>query len=182
MKFTPLKIPDVFIVEPNIFEDERGAFYETYRKDLLEKHLGREIHFVQDNHSISKQGYIRGLHYQALPMQQDKLVRVIRGEVFDVAIDLRQKSPTYGQYVSEILSSKNRKQLFIPAGFAHGFLTLSPEAECCYKVTNYYSPENEGCLLWNDTKINIVWPYNLNAIHLSEKDKKGLTFNQIKLF
>lgn len=182
MKFTPLKIPDIFIIEPNIFEDERGALYESYRKDLLEKYLGRAIHFLQDNHSISKQGCIRGLHYQTAPMHQDKLVRVVRGEIFDVVIDLRERSNTYGKYVSQILSAENRKQLFIPTGFAHGFLTLSQEAELCYKLTNYYSPKNEHCLLWNDLEVNIDWPYDLNLVHISARDKKGLPFNQVKTF
>ena len=138
MKVTPLKIPDVLLIEPRVFEDARGFFFESFREDIFQKETSLKTSFVQDNHSKSSRGVIRGLHYQLPPYAQAKLVRVIQGEVFDVVVDLRRSSPTFGQYITEFLSDKNRKQLWIPEGFAHGFMTLSETSEFLYKTTNYY--------------------------------------------
>ena len=137
MKVTPLKIPDVKLIEPDVFEDERGFFFESFNQQKFNEAIGQDVTFVQDNHSKSSKGVLRGLHYQEAPFEQGKLVRVIAGEVFDVAVDIRKGSPTYGQWVSEILSAENKKQLWIPEGFAHGFLTISSEAEFIYKTTSY---------------------------------------------
>ena len=173
MKVTPLKIPDVKLIEPVFFEDERGFFYESFNPHKFNEAIGQEITFVQDNHSKSSQGVLRGLHYQEAPFEQGKLVRVIAGEVFDVAVDIRKESTSYGQWVSEILSESNKKQLWIPEGFAHGFLVLSDEAEIIYKTTDFYSPEYEHCLKYNDKKINITWPSISSQYLLSSKDAKG---------
>jgi dTDP-4-dehydrorhamnose 3,5-epimerase len=143
MKVTPLKITDVKLIEPDVFEDERGFFYESFNQQKFNEAIGQNITFVQDNHSKSSKGVLRGLHYQEAPFAQGKLVRVVAGKVFDVAVDIRRDSPTYGQWVSEILSAENKKQLWIPEGFAHGFLTLSHECEFLYKTTNYYSKKHE---------------------------------------
>lgn len=181
MKITPLNIPDLLVIEPQVFEDERGFFFESFRQDLFQKEMSLDISFVQDNHSKSYQGTLRGLHYQLPPYAQGKLVRVIQGEVLDIAVDIRQSSPTFGQYAAQILSDKNKKQLYIPEGFAHGFLTLSSTSEFLYKTTNFYQPQSERCILWNDTTINILWPENLN-IQLSPKDLKGQALNESELF
>ncbi len=181
MKVTPLSIPDVFLIEPRVFEDARGFFFESFREDIFRKETSLNVSFVQDNHSKSKQGVLRGLHYQMPPHAQAKLVRVIEGEVLDIALDIRESSPTCGQYISEILSSDNKKQLFIPEGFAHGFLTLSKTSEFLYKTTDFYCPENERCILWNDPTLNIKWPENLN-IELSVKDLLGQSFKSSELF
>ena len=173
MKATPLKIPDVKLIEPEVFEDERGSFYESFNQQEFNDAVGQEITFVQDNQSKSKRGVLRGLHYQEQPLTQGKLVRVIFGEVFDVAVDIRKNSATYGQWVAETLSSNNKKQLWIPEGFAHGFLVLSDEAEIIYKTTDFYSPEHEHCLKYNDKKINITWPSISSQYLLSPKDTKG---------
>ena len=173
MKVTPLKIPDVKLIEPDVFEDERGFFYESFNQKKFNEAIGQEITFVQDNHSKSSKGVLRGLHYQEAPFEQGKLVRVVAGEVFDVAVDIREESPTYGQWVSEILSAQNKKQLWIPEGFAHGFLVLSDEAEIIYKTTEFYSPEHEYCLKYNDKKINITWPSISSQYLLSPKDARG---------
>jgi dTDP-4-dehydrorhamnose 3,5-epimerase len=181
MKVTPLSIHDVLLIEPRVFEDARGFFFESFRVDVFRKETSLNVSFVQDNHSKSSQGVLRGLHYQILPHAQGKLVRVIQGEVLDIAVDLRQSSATFGQYVSEILSSENKKQLFIPEGFAHGFLTLSKTAEVFYKTTDFYHPESERCILWNDATLNIKWPENLK-IQLSPKDLLGQSFKSSELF
>jgi dTDP-4-dehydrorhamnose 3,5-epimerase len=181
MKVTTLKIPDVLLIEPSVFEDSRGFFFESFRQDIFQKEASLDISFVQDNHSKSYQGIIRGLHYQLPPHAQGKLVRVIQGEVLDIAVDIRQSSPTFGQYVAQILSDKNKKQLYIPEGFAHGFLTLSNTSEFLYKTTDFYQPQSERCILWNDTTLNILWPENLN-IQLSPKDLKGQTLSESELF
>jgi len=178
MKATPLKIPDVLLIEPHVFEDARGFFFESFREDVFRKETSLNVSFVQDNHSKSVRGVLRGLHYQLPPHAQAKLVRVIQGEVLDVAVDIRKSSPTYGQYIAEILSSDNKKQLYIPEGFAHGFLTLSVTAEFLYKTTNFYHPESERCILWNDSILNISWPKDLN-IQLSPKDLSGISFDQV---
>jgi dTDP-4-dehydrorhamnose 3,5-epimerase len=181
MKVTPLNIPDVLLIEPRVFEDARGFFFESYREDVFRKETSLNVSFVQDNHSKSVKGVLRGLHYQLPPHEQGKLVRVIQGEVLDVAVDLRKSSPTCGQYIAEILSCDNKKQLYIPEGFAHGFLTLSDTSEFLYKTTDFYHPESERCILWNDSILNIGWPKDLN-IQLSPKDLAGNSFNSSGIF
>jgi dTDP-4-dehydrorhamnose 3,5-epimerase len=180
MKVTPLNIPDVLLIEPQVFGDERGFFYESFNQNKFEEAIGRKINFVQDNHSKSVKGVLRGLHYQLTPKAQGKIVRVIQGEVFDVAVDLRQSSPTFGKWVGEILSSDNKKQLWIPEGFAHGFLTLSDTAEFLYKTTDFYSPEHEQSILWDDETIRIDWP--TKDVSLSSKDNAALSFKEAKYF
>jgi dTDP-4-dehydrorhamnose 3,5-epimerase len=179
MKVTPLKIPDVLLIEPRVFEDARGFFFESFREDVFKKETSLNVSFLQDNHSKSSQGVLRGLHYQLPPHAQAKLVRVIQGEVLDVAVDIRKSSPTCGQYIAEILSGENKKQLYVPEGFAHGFLTLSDTSEFLYKTTDFYHPESERCILWNDSILNINWPKDLN-IQLSSKDLLGMSFDQIE--
>ena len=171
MKATSLAIPEVILFEPTVFTDERGFFFESFNHKKFEEAVGYSVNFVQDNHSKSTKGVLRGLHYQLPPMAQGKLVRVTQGEVFDVAVDIRKNSPTFGKWVGEKLSANNKKQLWVPEGFAHGFLTLSDTAEFLYKVTNYYSTEHEQCIVWNDADISIQWGIN-NPI-LSNKDKKS---------
>jgi dTDP-4-dehydrorhamnose 3,5-epimerase len=178
MKVTPLNIPDVLLIEPHVFEDARGFFFESFREDIFRKETSLNVSFVQDNHSKSVKGVLRGLHYQLPPHAQAKLVRVIQGEVLDVAVDIRKSSPTCGQYIAEILSGDNKKQLYIPEGFAHGFLTLSKTSEFLYKTTNFYHPESERCIRWNDAILNIAWPSDLN-IQLSPKDLLGISFAHI---
>lgn len=172
MKITNTAIPDVKIIQPQLFEDERGLIYESYNQQQFEAALGQQVHFVQDNHSLSYKGVLRGLHYQLAPMAQAKLVRVTQGEVFDVAVDLRKESPTYQQWVGAYLSAENRQQLWIPEGFAHGFYVLSDVAECLYKVTNHYSKHHEKAIAWNDPQLNIDWPLN-GTPNLSDKDKNA---------
>ncbi len=181
MKVTPLNIPDVLLIEPRVFEDARGFFFESFRADVFRKETSLDVLFVQDNHSRSSQGVLRGLHYQLPPHAQGKLVRVIQGEVLDIAVDIRKSSPTCGQYVAVILSSDNKKQLYIPEGFAHGFLTLSDTSEFLYKTTDFYHPECERCIPWNDATLNINWPKDLN-IQLSPKDLAGNSFNSSEIF
>jgi dTDP-4-dehydrorhamnose 3,5-epimerase len=174
MKVTPLEIPDVLLLEPDVIKDERGFFFESYNQQKIQLAIGQELNFVQDNHSKSTRGVIRGLHYQKKPRSQGKLVRVIYGEVFDVAVDIRKSSPTFGKWLGVTLSSDNRKQIWIPEGFAHGFLTLSEFSEFLYKTTDFYSPEYESSILWSDQDLNINWPYK-NPF-LSEKDKLAQSF------
>jgi dTDP-4-dehydrorhamnose 3,5-epimerase len=181
MKVTPLSIPDVLLIEPRVFEDARGFFFESFREDFFRKETSLNVSFVQDNHSKSSQGVLRGLHYQMPPHAQGKLVRVLQGEVLDIAVDIRESSPTCGQYIAEILSSDNKKQLYIPEGFAHGFLTLSDTSEFLYKTTDFYHPESERCILWNDATLNINWPENFR-IKLSPKDLLGQSFKSSELF
>jgi dTDP-4-dehydrorhamnose 3,5-epimerase len=181
MKATPLSIPDVLLIEPEVFEDARGFFFESFREDIFRKETSLNISFVQDNHSKSSKGVLRGLHYQLPPHAQGKLVRVLEGEVLDVAVDIRKSSPTCGKYVTEILSSDNKKQLFIPDGFAHGFLTLSDTSEFLYKTTDFYYPQSERCILWNDTTLNIEWPKNIDILP-SSKDLDGAIFNLSEIF
>ncbi len=180
MKVTPLAIPDILLIEPKIFGDERGFFYESYNQRQFEEAVGRKVTFVQDNHSRSVKGVLRGLHYQ-IQQPQGKLVRVVEGKVFDVAVDLRKGSATFGQWVGEILSVENKRQLWVPEGFAHGFLVLSDHAEFLYKTTDYYAPEFERCILWNDCMINVSWPINSQP-SLSAKDSNGLLFDQAEVF
>ena len=174
MKVTPLHIADVLLIEPEIFGDDRGYFFESFNQENFKKVTGKKINFVQDNHSKSIKGVLRGLHYQLPPKAQGKLVRVMQGEVFDVVVDLRQTSVTFGKWVGETLSAENKKQIWIPEGFAHGFLTLSDTAEFLYKTTNFYSLEHERSISWNDPNIGINWP-DINIV-LSAKDKVASTF------
>lgn len=175
MKFTPTAIKEVVIIEPDVFGDNRGFFMETFRRDLFRAH-GINAEFVQWNHSSSVKNTLRGLHYQALK-PQGKLVRVIQGEVYDVAVDIRFGSPTFGKWAAEILSAENKKQLFVPAGFAHGFCVLSETAEFIYACTDYYHPQNEKGIIWNDPDLAIPWP--VKDPILSEKDKHYPRFSEI---
>ena len=169
MKFTRTTIPDVIIIEPTIHGDERGYFVETYRHDKLEEFLGYTINFVQDNESKSSKGVLRGLHYQLPPAAQTKLVRVIQGSVLDVAVDIRKDSPTFGQHVAVELTAENKKQLFVPRGFAHGFVVLEDDTVFAYKVDNYYSPENDRGVAFDDPAIGVNW--KIKNLKLSDKDK-----------
>ena len=161
MRATRLAIPDVVLIEPKVFGDARGFFYESFNAQAFQEATGLDVEFVQDNHSKSQQHVLRGLHYQVAPKAQGKLVRVVQGEVFDVAVDIRKDSPTYGQWVGEVLSADNKKQLWIPPGLAHGFLVTSESAEFLYKTTDYYHPEHERSLLWSDPAIGIDWPLHV---------------------
>ena len=181
MKVTSTKIPEVKIIEPAVFEDERGFFFESFNHKRFEEAIGRKVNFVQDNHSKSSKGVLRGLHYQLPPHAQGKLVRVVQGEVFDVAVDTRKSSPTFGQWVAETLSAENKKQLWIPEGFAHGFLTLSETAEFLYKTTDYYAKESERCIRWDDATVKIQWPHNINPL-VSEKDSTATIFTKAEVF
>ncbi|MEW6512975.1 MAG: dTDP-4-dehydrorhamnose 3,5-epimerase [Pseudomonadota bacterium] len=178
---TPTAIPDVLIIEPKVFGDARGFFFESYNRQAFKEATGLDVDFVQDNHSKSAKGVLRGLHYQLPPKAQGKLVRVVQGEVFDVAVDIRKSSPTFGKWVGDILSAENKKQLWIPPGFAHGFLTLSDTAEFLYKTTDYYSPEHERGLLWSDPALGIPWPIE-GAPQLAAKDAAAPTLTQAEVF
>jgi dTDP-4-dehydrorhamnose 3,5-epimerase len=180
MKVTPLAISDVLLIEPQVFGDDRGFFFESFNQNKFEEATGLKVTFVQDNHSKSIKGVLRGLHYQLPPMAQGKLVRVIQGEVFDVAVDLRQSSSSFGKWVGEILSANNRKQMWIPEGFAHGFLTLSDTAEFLYKTTDFYSKDHEHAILWSDQSLNITWP--IEKVFLSDKDSKAAALKESYLF
>ncbi len=180
MKCTPLAIPEVVLIEPNVFGDERGFFFESFNQARFEAAIGRSVQFVQDNHSRSAKNVLRGLHYQ-IQQPQGKLVRVVQGEVFDVAVDLRKSSPTFGKWVGEILSAENKRQLWVPEGFAHGFVVLSESAEFLYKTTDYYAPQHERCILWNDATLGIAWPQGIQPV-LSAKDAKGLPFRESEVF
>ncbi|MBM1188489.1 dTDP-4-dehydrorhamnose 3,5-epimerase [Pseudomonas lundensis] len=171
MKTTPLDIPDVVRFEPKVFGDDRGFFFESFNHRQFEDAIGRSVQFVQDNHSRSVKGVLRGLHYQ-LHRAQGKLVRVVHGEVFDVAVDIRRSSPTFGKWVGSYLSAENKHQLWVPEGFAHGFVVLSDSAEFLYKTTDYYAPEHERCISWNDPQIGIDWPLKCEPA-LSCKDRQG---------
>ena len=175
MNFTPTTIKDVILIEPKVFGDARGFFLETYRRDLFHEH-GIDVEFIQWNHSLSVKNTLRGLHYQAAK-PQGKLVRVIQGEVYDVAVDIRFGSPTFGKWIFEILSASNKKQLFVPAGFAHGFCVLSETAEFIYACTDYYHPQSERGIIWNDPDLGIPWPVGKPI--LSEKDKHYPRFREI---
>jgi dTDP-4-dehydrorhamnose 3,5-epimerase len=172
MQATPLAIPEVILFTPKVFGDDRGFFYESFNEKVFKEVTGLKPRFVQDNHSKSQKGVLRGLHYQVAPKAQGKLVRVTQGEVFDVAVDIRKGSPTYGKWVGATLSADNRCQMWIPEGFAHGFVTLSDSAEFLYKTTDFYSPEHERCIAWNDPTIGIKWPLK-SAPVLSGKDQHG---------
>ena len=181
MRFIPTAIPEVVIIEPKVFTDERGYFMESFRKDLFEENV-RKINFVQDNESKSTRGVLRGLHYQLPPFAQSKLVRVIKGKVLDVAVDIRKGSPTFGKYVVVELSEENKRQLFIPRGFAHGFLVLSNEAIFTYKVDNYYAPEYDRSIRFDDPTIGITWNFPKDKIVISQKDKNAPYLKDAELF
>lgn len=172
MIFTPQSIPEVVLCEPKVHGDHRGYFIETFRQDLFEEAVGYKVGFVQDNESSSRRGVLRGLHYQLAPHAQSKLVRVIKGAVLDVAVDIRKGSPTFGKHVAVELSEENKHQLFVPRGFAHGFVVLSEQAIFAYKVDSYYSPECDRGLAWDDPSINIDWRLLAEEIALSDKDKR----------
>lgn len=180
MKVTPLSIPDVFLIEPQVFGDERGFFFESFNQAKFEAAIGRQVAFVQDNHSRSAKNVLRGLHYQ-IRQPQGKLVRVVQGEVFDVAVDLRKGSPTFGRWVGEVLSAENKRQLWVPEGFAHGFVVLSDTAEFLYKTSDYYAPEHERCIIWSDPNLKIEWPIS-TAPTISLKDARGQQFLQAEVF
>ena len=171
MKFTPQSIADVVLIEPIVHRDSRGYFLETFRQDLFDKAIGYQVNFVQDNESKSTKGVLRGLHYQLPPYAQAKLVRVIEGSVLDVAVDIRKSSPTFGRHVAVELTSENKKQLFIPHGFAHGFVVLSGSAIFSYKVDNYYVPTHDRGIAFDDKDLDIDWKLPLQSLQLSEKDK-----------
>jgi len=171
MKVTSLKIPDVKLLEPNVIEGERGCFFESFNQKKFNELVEPNINFVQDNHSISRKGVLRGLHYQKPPFAQGKLIRVILGEVFDVAVDLRKSSSTFGKWVGEIISSNNKEQIWVPEGFAHGFLVLSDVAEVVYKTTAPYSKDHEKVISYNDKRFNVVWPKQARELIQSQKDK-----------
>jgi len=182
MKFTRLEIPDIILCEPQVFGDDRGYFAETFRQDKLDAFLGFNINFCQDNESKSSFGVLRGLHYQLAPQAQTKLVRVIQGSVLDVAVDIRESSPTFGQHVAVELTAENKKQLLVPPGFAHGFVVLSEEAIFSYKVDNYYHPESDRGISFNDKSLGIDWKLNSNELKLSEKDLKQPLFKNADYF
>lgn len=182
MKVIDTAIPDLKIIEPNVFGDERGFFFESFNQAKFDAAIGRSVDFVQDNHSRSVKGVLRGLHYQLPPYAQAKLVRCTLGEVFDVAVDIRQSSATFGQWVGVHLSAENKRQFWIPEGFAHGFLTLSDEAEFLYKTTNYYAPQCDACIAWNDADIGIDWQLGELRPVLSAKDTKGLLLCDARVF
>ncbi|MBV7458368.1 MULTISPECIES: dTDP-4-dehydrorhamnose 3,5-epimerase [unclassified Acidovorax] len=174
-------IPDVVLLEPKVFGDSRGLFYESFNQQAFREATGVQCDFVQDNHSRSSQGVLRGLHYQLPPRAQGKLVRVVRGAVFDVAVDIRKGSPTFGQWVGALLTEDNHRQLWVPPGLAHGFLVLSESADFLYKTTDYYSPEHERCIRWDDPQLAIAWPAVEAAIQLSAKDQAGRWFAEADL-
>ena len=181
MKVINTEIPEVLIIEPKVFGDERGFFFESFNHRAWEEATGLKRDFVQDNHSRSVKGVLRGLHYQLPPAAQGKLVRCVSGEVFDVAVDLRTSSATFGKWVGVHLSAENKRQLWIPEGFAHGFLVLSDVAEFVYKTTDYYAPEYDRCIIWNDSNLNITWPTQDLPV-LSDKDCQGKSFKEASLF
>ena len=180
MKRTATSIPDVIILEPNVHGDDRGFFYESFNQQTFASLTGLDVSFVQDNHSKSQQGVLRGLHYQ-IKAPQGKLVRVVQGEVFDVVVDLRRSSPSFGQWEGIILSAQNYKQVWVPEGFAHGFLVLSESAEFLYKTTDFYAPEHERCIKWDDPDLAIDWPSGIDR-QVSDKDAQGTTFADAEYF
>lgn len=184
MKFTRLDISDVVVLEPVVYSDSRGFFFESFNHQKFESIVVSKINFVQDNHSCSSIGVLRGLHYQLPPKAQDKLVRVVRGSIFDVAVDIRKNSPTFGRWVGEILSAENKQQLWIPAGFAHGFLALTENTEVLYKASEYYAPNMERSIIWNDIDIGIEWPSCNGKISftVSDKDLMGEPLSEAEVF
>lgn len=182
MKVTPTAIPDVMVVEPKVFGDARGFFMESFNQEAFNAATGTHYTFVQDNHSRSSKGVLRGLHYQLPPHAQGKLVRVTRGAVWDVAVDVRKSSPTFGQWVAETLTEDNHKQFWIPPGFAHGFVVLSESADFLYKTTNYYAPKSDRGLMWNDPDIGVAWPNLGMDFLLSDKDQKQPLLQNAEVF
>ena len=182
MKATPTRIPDVMVVEPKVFGDARGFFYESFNQAAFNVATGTVFEFVQDNHSRSSQGVLRGLHYQLSPHAQGKLVRVVRGAVWDVAVDIRQGSPTFRQWVGEELTEYSHKQFWIPPGFAHGFVVLSESADFLYKTTNYYAPQSDRGIAWNDPDLDIAWPNLGMDFVLSDKDRQQPALRQAEVF
>jgi dTDP-4-dehydrorhamnose 3,5-epimerase len=181
MKLVPTAIPDILVIEPSVFGDARGFFFESWNRRDFAKLVGADVDFVQDNHSASARGVLRGLHYQ-VRQAQGKLVRVVAGEVFDVAVDLRRTSPSFGRWVGERLSAQNHRMMWVPPGFAHGFLVLSDSAEFLYKTTDYYAPEHERTLLWNDPAVGVEWPLGGAAPILKPKDATGTPLAQADTF
>ena len=182
MKATPLALPEVILFEPNVFGDDRGFFFESFNQRTFDEAVGHPVQFVQDNHSRSARHVLRGLHYQLAPHAQGKLVRVVQGEVFDVAVDVRRSSPTFGQWVGAHLSAANKNQLWIPPGFAHGFVTLSDTADFLYKTTDFYAPAAERAIVWNDPQLAIDWPLNGAEPLLSGKDQAAPAFKDAEVF
>lgn len=180
MKASSLAIPDVILIEPRVFGDSRGFFYESFNKKAFDAAVGRDVNFVQDNHSRSMRGVLRGLHYQ-IENTQGKLVRVVSGSVFDVAVDIRRASPTFGRWVGATLSEENCCQLWVPEGFAHGFVVLSESADFLYKTTDYYTPQHERCIRWDDADLAIEWP-DVGSPTLSAKDLQGVAFKDAEVF
>ena len=180
MQIVQTAIPEVLIIEPQVFGDERGFFFESFNQQKFERLTGVKAEFVQDNHSKSAKNVLRGLHYQ-IQQPQGKLVRVVAGEVFDVAVDVRRHSSTFGKWVGVLLSAENKRQLWVPPGFAHGFLVLKEATEFLYKTTDYYAPQHERCIRWDDPEIGIQWPLDGNPL-LSAKDQAGLSLNQAEVF
>jgi dTDP-4-dehydrorhamnose 3,5-epimerase len=181
MLITPTAIPEVLLIEPQVFGDERGFFFESFNQRVFSEAARLDVEFVQDNHSKSGKNVLRGLHYQ-IRHAQGKLVRVTSGEVFDVAVDIRRSSPTFGRWVAQVLSADNKKQLWVPPGFAHGFLVLSESAEFLYKTTDYWAPEHERCIAWNDPVLGITWPGLNGPPTLSKKDAVGTPFREAEVF
>ena len=180
MNIIPTAIPDVLVIEPSVFGDDRGFFFESFNAREFERLTGIQPPIMQDNHSRSARKVLRGLHYQ-ITQPQGKLVRVVAGEVFDVAVDIRRSSPTFGRWVANNLSAENKKQMWVPVGFAHGFQVLSEYAEVLYKTTDYYAPQHERCILWNDPQVDIQWPLD-GEPRLSAKDAKGMPFAKAEVF
>ncbi len=180
MKIIPTDIPEVLLVEPKVFGDDRGFFFESFNYRRFWEMTGLVVTFVQDNHSRSRKNVLRGLHYQ-IEMAQGKLVRVVHGEIFDVAVDIRRHSPTFGRWTGEYLSAENKKQLWIPAGFAHGFLVVSEIAEVLYKATDYYGPDHDRCIAYDDPDLAIEWPLE-NTPKLSDKDRQGKVFQEAEVY
>lgn len=180
MKVTPTALPEVLLIEPQLFADPRGHFFESFNRQAFRAATGIDADFVQDNHSRSARGVLRGLHYQ-LRQPQGKLARVVRGTVFDVAVDLRRSSPRFGRWVGVELSEENRRQLWVPPGFAHGFVVLSESADCLYKMTDYYAPQHERCIAWDDPALAVAWPAGIKPL-LSAKDAQGLALAEAEVF
>lgn len=180
MNIIPTEIPEVLILEPRVFGDDRGFFFESFNEKTFADKVGVSARFVQDNHSRSSNGVLRGLHYQ-IQQAQGKLIRVVSGEIFDVAVDIRRSSPTFGQWVGHFLSAENKQQLWVPMGFAHGFLVVSAMAEVLYKTTDFYAPAQERCIRWDDPDLDIAWPLSAPPI-LSTKDQAGVSFHNAEVF
>ncbi|MEM9218718.1 MAG: dTDP-4-dehydrorhamnose 3,5-epimerase [Cyanobacteria bacterium P01_F01_bin.150] len=184
MDIIQTKIPDILVIEPRVFGDDRGFFFESYNEQAFADKAGVTLKFVQDNHSRSMKGVLRGLHYQ-IQQPQGKLVRAVAGVIYDVAVDIRRSSPTFGQWVGFIISAENKKQLWVPPGFAHGFIVVSDMAEVLYKATDFYAPQHERTILWNDASIGIEWPMDLIGeaeIKLSQKDQAGISLQEAEVF